>query len=187
MLYMLKAILLAGSVGSTVAQLISKWSFSPGLKVLHEAEHPNRYVLFRGCGSDVACAVWQEMPLSSPPCSVLVWLTERFWCSWALFLWERSVLWGTPNASSSSRCPYQRVPSRSLEPRARRGGLEHQAKPGLQISRLCVLQVERLNISRLIPWVHSGRTELLADTDIASAAFVYWRDWNCASSDAAVN
>lgn len=42
-------------------------------------------------------------------------------------------------------------------------------------------------INCLILWIHSYHIELLADTDIASATFVDWKDWNCSSSDAIVN
>lgn len=46
MLYTLKAVLQAGSVGNTATR--NKQSFTPRLQVLYETEHPNRCVLFRG-------------------------------------------------------------------------------------------------------------------------------------------
>lgn len=125
----------------------------------------------------------------------LVWLSKPFWCSWVHFLLENSELgpglWvctRCPPALNGDLSPWQWFLSGSLKPPAyvlRMSGASDKTGP----SHFQTVNTVGIEVSSTVPilWIHSYRIELLADTDIASAAFVDWKDWNCSSSDAIVN
>lgn len=74
----------------------------PGLKALHEAEHPKSYVLFRGC---LQPHLWQQcswcsleiLPSSPPP-------TDWFGCQSRFGALEFTSLWRTQNWDLGSGC-----------------------------------------------------------------------------------
>lgn len=175
----------------------------PGLKALCEAEHPKRYVLF---GGRLLPLLWQqcslcslEISLSSPH------LTDWFGCQSHFGAFEFTSFWRTQNWDLGSGCApgafqlwmvtwvhssgfFQAAWNHHLPTHTYLcwGCLELQTKVGLSLPD-CTYCRYRSFINCTILWIHSYRIELLADTDIASAAFVDWKDWNCSSSDAIVN